>query len=307
MTGVPAAFPSLRRPPCAGRRRLALACALAGAVGAVGVAPRTVLAGKPIDPVARKGAPDPDGALLAQAIAGPQRLPDERARDAARHPFETLRFFGIEPDMAVVEVAPGAGWFTAILAPYLRAQGRLYAAHYGRSDASDYRRRSREGFDARLAADPARYDKVVVGEMPGPDHGFRGIAPPGGADLVLTFRNLHNWMKAGHLDHSLRAFRDVLGQHGVLGIVEHRAAPGTSIGQMIDSGYVTEAFVVERARAAGFVLEASSEVNANPRDTRDHPHGVWSLPPTLRGGTRDRERFLAIGESDRMTLRFRKA
>ncbi len=261
-------------------------------------APRAVLAANTVL--------DPDGARLARAIDGLHRLPEARARDEARHPFETLRFFGIEPDMAVVEIAPGAGWYTDILAPYLRAQGRLYAAHYARTGGTAYQRGSRQRFDEKLASDPALYGRVVVGEQPGPDHGLRGIAPPGGADMVLTFRNLHNWMKAGHLDRSLRAFHDVLRPGGVLGITEHRAAPGTTVGRMIESGYVTEAFVIERARAAGFELEARSEVNANPRDTRDHPHGVWSLPPSLRGREVDRERFLAIGESDRMTLRFRR-
>jgi predicted methyltransferase len=280
-----------------GRRRFAAACLVAGAFGARAARPA----------IAASASRDPDGALLARVIEGAHRRPEARSRDAARHPFETLRFFGIRPDMTVVEIAPGAGWYTEILAPYLREHGRLYAAHYARDAGSDYQRRSRERFDAKLAADPALYDRVVVGEQPDPGHGFRGIAPPGGADMVLTFRNLHNWMKAGHLDQTLRAFRDVLRPGGALGITEHRAAPGTSIGAMIETGYVTEAFVIERLRAAGFKLEASSGINANPKDTRDHPHGVWSLPPSLRGKEVDRERFLAIGESDRMTLRFRRA
>lgn len=284
-------------PPQGGRRRFAAACLLG-----------CVLGGRVARPTMAANADgDPDGALLARVIGGAHRAPEARARDAARHPFETLRFFGIRPDMLVVEVAPGAGWYTEILAPYLRERGRLYAAHYARTDGIAYRRRSRERFDARLASDPALFDRVVVGEQPGAGHGFHGIAPPGGADMVLTFRNLHNWMKAGHLDESLRAFHAVLRRGGVLGITEHRAAPGTSMGAMIESGYVTEAFVIERTRAAGFVLEARSEINANPKDTKDHPHGVWSLPPSLRGKEVDRDRFLAIGESDRMTLRFRRA
>ena len=287
---MPMAARSLPRP---GRRYFTAACALG--LWAPGFA------------LARKRTGGPDDSRLAEAIAGTHRFPAERARDPARHPFETLRFFGIEPGMTIVEVAPGAGWYTAILAPYLRGRGRLHAAHHARVGGTEYQRRSRERFEARLASDPGIYDRVLVGEQPGPDHGFRGIAPAGGADMVLTFRNLHNWMKAGHLDHSLRAFHAVLGVGGVLGIVEHRAQPGTPVGQMIDSGYMTEAFVIERAGAAGFVLEAASEINANPKDTRDHPHGVWSLPPSLRGGDTGRDGFLAIGESDRMTLRFRKA
>lgn len=288
-------------PPLGGRRRFTAACLLGCAFG--GQATRPLFAAD----ASGEASSDPGGALLSRVIAGAHRSPDARARDAARHPFETLRFFGIRPHMHVVEIAPGAGWYTEILAPYLRDRGRLYAAHYAATGGTDYRRRSRERFDAKLASDPALYDRVIVGQQPDADHGFRGITPPGGADMVLTFRNLHNWMKAGHLDRSLRAFHDVLRRGGILGVTEHRAAPGASIGEMIDTGYVTESFVVERARAAGFVLEAASEINANPRDTKDHPHGVWSLPPGLRGKDVERERFLAIGESDRMTLRFRKA
>ncbi|MFA7503523.1 MAG: methyltransferase [Burkholderiaceae bacterium] len=279
--------------PCPARRRFAIACALGMS------APAMVRAAN--------RAAEPHDARLAAAIAGRHRAPAARARDGARNPYETLRFFGIAPEMDVVEIAPGAGWYTEILAPYLRERGRLHAAHHARSGGSEYQRRSRERFDARLAADPGVFDRVIVGEQPGPDHGFRGIEPSGGADMVLTFRNLHNWMKAGHLDHSMRAFHGVLAPGGVLGVVEHRASPETSVGEMIDSGYMSEAFVIARAHAAGFVLEARSEVNANPRDTGNHPHGVWSLPPTLRGREVDRARFLAIGESDRMTLRFRKA
>src|SRR5690554_5617381 len=163
-----------------GRRRFAAACLVAGAFGARAARPA----------IAASASRDPDGALLARVIEGAHRRPEARSRDAARHPFETLRFFGIRPDMTVVEIAPGAGWYTEILAPYLREHGRLYAAHYARDAGSDYQRRSRERFDAKLAADPALYDRVVVGEQPDPGHGFRGIAPPGGADMVLTFRNL---------------------------------------------------------------------------------------------------------------------
>jgi predicted methyltransferase len=245
-------------------------------------------------------------ARLQAVIAGPQRSAANRARDAARHPLETLRFFGLAPTQTVVEVSPGGGWYTEILAPYLRERGRFYAAHFARDAADEYERRGRARFDAKLAADPAVYDRVIVGTQPGPGRGFADIAAPGTADLVLTFRNLHNWIEAGHLDDSLRAFHGVLKTGGVLGVEEHRAVPGTPVARMISSGYVTEELVIERARANGFELAARSEINANPRDTKDYPGGVWSLPPTLRGGEVDRARFLAIGESDRMTLRFVK-
>lgn len=250
------------------------------------------------------GAADGDGAKLRQAIAGPQRTAAFRARDGARHPFETLRFFGLAPGQTVVEVAPGGGWFTEILAPYLREHGQLHAAHHPRDSASEYERRGRANFDAKLAANPAVYDRVRVGTQPAAARGFGDIAPPGGADMVLTFRNLHNWIEAGHLERSLAAFHAVLKPGGVLGVEEHRAPPGTPLATVIRSGYVPEEMVVAKAREAGFELAGRSEVNANTLDTKDHPHGVWSLPPTLRGGDVDRARFVAIGESDRMTLRF---
>ncbi len=249
---------------------------------------------------------DADGAHLAAAIAGAQRGAANRARDAARHPFETLRFFGLAPGQTVVEIAPGGGWYTEILAPYLRERGKLYAAHYPADAADEELRRSRTRFAEKLAKNPETYDRVVLGTLPNDTRGFTDIAPPGGADLVLTFRNLHNWIEGGHLDATLRAFHAVLKPGGVLGIEEHRAPPGTPLARIIASGYVPEDLVIERARAAGFEFAGRSEANANPRDTRDHPNGVWSLPPTLRGGEVDRAKFVAIGESDRMTLKFVK-
>ncbi|MDB5963638.1 MAG: Methyltransferase [Polaromonas sp.] len=247
---------------------------------------------------------DEAGAGLAEVIDGPQRSAANRARDAARHPYDTLRFFGLAPWQTVIEIAPGGGWYTEILAPYLRDHGRLYAAW----DAGDgpQNAAARARFAARLAGDPQVFGKVVLGTMPGAGQGFAGIAPRGGADSVLTFRNVHNWIERGELDAMLRAFHGVLKPGGVLGVEEHRAAPGTPLSRVIATGYVPEAFLIARARAAGFELAGTSEVNANPRDTRDHPNGVWSLPPTLRGGEQDRARLQAIGESDRMTLRFIK-
>jgi predicted methyltransferase len=244
-------------------------------------------------------------AALQAAIAGPQRSPVNRARDASRHPYETLRFFGLRATHTVIELSPGGGWYTEILAPYLRQSGRLYAAGEAADDADDYRRRSRQNFDAKLAHDPALYDRVVVGLLPR-TAAFTDISPPGGADLVLTFRNVHNWIEAGHLDETLRACAAVLKPGGVLGVEEHRAPPGSSLVWIQKNGYVTEDLLIERARAAGLELAARSEINANPRDSKDHPHGVWSLPPTFRGGDADRARFVAIGETDRFTHRYVK-
>ena len=240
---------------------------------------------------------------LRAAVDGPQRGPANRARDGARHPLETLAFFGIRPDATVIEIAPGGGWYTEILAPYLHDHGRLYAAHEP-AGGTPGQQRARTAFADKLAREPKVYGRVVLGTLP--TAAFTDIRPPGGADAVLTFRNIHNWIEDGHFDESLRAFFDVLKPGGVLGVEEHRAAPGTSLARVIASGYVPQDLVIERAKAAGFDFAGSSEVNANPRDTRDHANGVWSLPPTLRGGEVDRAKYLAIGESDRMTLKFVK-
>ncbi len=255
-------------------------------------------------PPAALAARDGDTALR-RALAGPQRSAAQRARDAARHPYETLRFFGLAPTLTVLELSPGAGWYTEILAPYLRERGRLWAAHAARDAPDDYSRRGRANFEAKLAADPAHYDRVRVGTLPtGP--AFADLGPPGSVDLVLSFRNVHNWLEDGRLDDILRASLTLLRPGGVLGIVDHRAPVGTPLERQKSSGYTTEAVTIAAATAAGFRLEARSEINANPRDDHDHPHGVWSLPPTLRGGEVDKARFLAIGESDRFTHRYRK-
>jgi predicted methyltransferase len=251
--------------------------------------------------------PTTDDALAA-AVNGPHRTPAYRARDAARHPLETLRFFGLQPTHTVIELAPGGGWYTEILAQVLRERGQLYAAHYARDDLNAGRRRARAAFEERLAKNAALYDRVKLGALPGPPayDQLVDINPTGGADLVLTFRNLHNWLEAGHLDESLRSFARALKIGGTFGVEEHRAAPGTPLQKMKESGYVTEDLVIERAKAAGFDLVARSEINANPRDTKDHAKGVWALPPTLTNGDVEREKYLAIGESDRMTHRYVK-
>jgi predicted methyltransferase len=247
-------------------------------------------------------------AELAAAIAGPQRSAENRARDVWRHPGETLGFFGIRPEMTVVEISPGGGWYTEILAPYLREKGKLYAAAYPREvpgEYADYYRKSREAYDAKLAAAPAVYDRVVVTDFLVPSR--LEMAPAGSADLVLTFRNIHNWVDADHGERKVMeaAFR-ALKPGGVLGIVEHRTDKPVSREQMANLGYMPEAEVIAAAEAAGFRLEEKSEINANAKDTHDHPKGVWTLPPSLDLGEQDREKYLAIGESDRMTLRFRK-
>ena len=248
--------------------------------------------------------PDEDAALRA-AIAGTHRTPAFRARDAARRPYETLRFFGLRPDAQVLELAPGGGWYTEILAPYLRERGGLWLAGDARDSPSEYRRRGRAAIEAKLAKNPELYDRVQLGALPTGQR-FADITIPGGADLILTFRNVHNWQADGALDGTLRACHALLKPGGTLGIVDHRAAAGTTVEAMMKSGYVTEALMEDSARAAGFTLGGRSEVNANPRDTKNHANGVWSLPPTYAGKDVDRERYAAIGESDRYTHRYLK-
>ena len=245
---------------------------------------------------------------LASAVAGPQRSAENRARDAARHPGETLAFFGIQPTMTVVDLSPGGGWFTEILAPYLREKGKLVAAAYpGDVPGEDgaYYRKSRANFNAKMAGSPAVYDRVQVADFLAPDR-LDFIAPET-ADMVLTFRNVHNWVDDGKNEEKVfaAAFR-ALKPGGVLGVEEHRTLRTVTRPEMYEKGYVPESFVVDVATKAGFVLEEKSEVNANPADTHDHPEGVWTLPPTLSLGDKDRAKYLAIGETDRMTLRFRK-
>jgi predicted methyltransferase len=243
--------------------------------------------------------------LLDQAVASPQRSPAYKARDRYRHPQETLLFFGLRPQMHVVEVWPGAGYYTEILAPILRTRGRYYAAHYYVDDRSSaYFREARQAFLQKLSKEPALYDRIVVTALQAPEH--VAAAPKESIDLVLTFRNVHNWMAAGNDQAMFRAFYDVLKPAGILGVVEHRARDGTTPEDMKRSGYITEAYVIELAQKAGFKVAARSEINANARDTKNYSAGVWTLPPTLRLGNVDRDKYMAIGESDRMTLKFVK-
>jgi predicted methyltransferase len=242
------------------------------------------------------------GADIDRALAGPQRSELNRARDVYRHPKETLLFYGIRADMHVAEVWPGGGWYTEVLAPLLREHGKYYAAHYYVDDDTHrYYRNARQQFMEKLAAGPDIYDRVVVTGLLPPHLEF---APKGSVDLVLTFRNVHNWAEQGYDQQMFDAFFDALKPGGILGVVEHRAREGTSRQEMIRSGYMTEAYVISLAQKAGFKLVDRSEVNANPKDTKDYPRGVWTLPPTLRQGDEDRAKYLAIGESDRMTLKF---
>ncbi len=249
-----------------------------------------------------------DNAELRAAINGEHRTASYRARDDARHPYQTLEFFGITPDMTVVELWPGGGWYTEILAPYLSNNGLLYAAHFDPQTEVDYFRRSYARFADKLAADPSIYSEVQVTVFD-PPHKL-DIAPPGSADAVLTFRNVHNWyMRGGGEDKLTAAFRAMytaLKPGGILGVVDHRLPEERPFSDQDASGYMRTDLVIDVARDVGFVLVDGSEINANPADTADHPKGVWTLPPSLRLGEEKADYYLTIGESDRMTLKFVK-
>jgi predicted methyltransferase len=246
---------------------------------------------------------------LDTAIAGAHRSAASKARDRYRHPKETLDFFGLRPEMAVAEIWPGGGWYTDILAPVLRERGQLYAALYGQNPPFPYQAREMEAFRAKLAAAPTLFDRVEITALGFPNE--LEIAPPGSLDLVLTFRNVHNWFQEGYgppnaAEVAFAAIFRALKPGGVLGVVDHRWPDPTTEDPRARNGYISERRVVEYAENAGFELAGGSDVNNNPLDTHDHPEGVWTLPPDLALGERDRDKYLAIGESDRFTLKFVK-
>ena len=217
-----------------------------------------------------------------------------------------IEHFGIQPDMSVVEIWPGGGWYTEVLAPVLQRDGKYFAAHFPSDSEVKYYQRSLNTFQDKLASNDV-YENVTLSEFyPGTHH---NIAPEGTADMVLTFRNLHNWYMQKDVEginEAFKAFYTALKPGGVLGIVDHRLPENRDYAKAKRSGYVKQSWVIELAEQAGFVLEAASEVNANPLDTADHEKGVWTLPPRLALGEKDITKYKAIGESDRMTLKFRK-
>jgi len=241
---------------------------------------------------------------LRAVIDDPQRPASEAERDRYRHPYQTLTFFGLEPDMTVVELAPGTGWYTEILGPYLRDEGRLIGAHVDPDDERlpDFYQDIYAAWIDRIG-DRERFGDVEVVEFMPPEKS--GLGEPGSADMVLTFRSTHGWKDDGVFDDVLEGAHAVLRPGGVLGVVQHRM-PEDHDGDEYN-GYVKQSWVVARAESSGFRLVEASDINANPDDSADHPEGVWSLPPSLRNvADEDRERYLAIGESDRMTLKFVK-
>ncbi len=245
---------------------------------------------------------------IADVLAMAHRSEANRARDKYRHPAETLSFFGLTETQTVVEISPGGGWYTEILAPLLNDHGSYLAALNDPEKASNerakaYYAKQNGEFEAKFKTNPELYGKaaMVLIDAKAPNFG-----PADSADLVVTFRNVHNWMGQGAEKNMFKGFFDVLKSGGKLGVSEHRAAPGTDPKASADTGYLSEEVVIQLALDAGFVLEAKSEINANPLDTKDYKGGVWTLPPTLGEGEVDKAKYLAIGESDRMTLLFKK-
>jgi predicted methyltransferase len=257
-------------------------------------------------PAATAGAPAPDAAATARlqaAASGDHRSADDKARDLYRHPVETLAFFGFRPDMTVLEVAPSGGWYTQILAPALKGSGQ-YIAAFNNPNASPQAAKAREDFQQKFANRDLYGDIIVTNFGPGI---AASMAAPNSVDLVLTFRSIHGMLGRNWAPEAFQAFYTVLKPGGFLGVEQHRQQEEKpNLPGAMQGGYVKESQVIALAKAAGFELVARSDINANPKDSADWPDGVWTLPPTLTLKDKDREKYLAIGESDRMTLLFRK-
>jgi predicted methyltransferase len=245
---------------------------------------------------------------IADAVGNENRTGKERLRDEFRHPIQTLRFLGIEPDMKVAEIWPGGGWYTNILAPLVAEKGQLYAAHfYIDENSNSFFSNSRKGFEDKVKT-YAPYKEVEVTSFNQADANL-DIAPAGSLDAVLTFRNVHNWYMRGEdqaVTNAFIVFNKALKKGGILGVVEHRMPENFDMREKKNSGYVKQSYVIDMAQRAGFELVSTSEINANANDTANHPSGVWTLAPRYRLGEQDKAKYRAIGESDRMTLKFIK-
>ncbi|MBL7555667.1 MAG: class I SAM-dependent methyltransferase [Bdellovibrionaceae bacterium] len=237
---------------------------------------------------------------VADAVKSSFRNPENTKRDQYRHPAETLTFFGIQPEMTVVEIAPGGGWYMEILAPFLASKGQYIAAGFSRETTVDFQKELNAKIDGWLAKYPEAGAKAKIVAFNPPNE----IAPADSVDMVLTFRNIHNWMP--NEKEAFKTFFKALKPGGTLGVVEHRADPKAKHDPKAKSGYVSEKHVIKIAQSVGFKLAEKSEINANPKDTKNYPEGVWTLPPTFRLKDVDKDKYIAIGESDRMTLRFIK-
>jgi predicted methyltransferase len=244
---------------------------------------------------------------VATGVQGEHRSESNTARDQYRHPVGTLEFFGIEDGDTVMEIWPGGGWYTEVLAPAMRDHGTLIIATWDPEveGQSAYRYELPKKMEENFKQHPEVYDQVTFEYFSPPDSPSLGEA--GSLDVIVTFRNTHGWISADQAQDIFNEFARVLKPGGVLGVVQHRAEEGSDPKVSAKQGYVSESTVKEIAANAGFELEASSEINANPKDTKDHSKGVWTLPPGFATGDEDKAKYAAIGESDRMTLRFRKA
>ena len=244
---------------------------------------------------------------LKKAILSEDRTAEYVQRDRYRNPLGTLSFFQIKKNMTVIELQPSGGisptgWYTEILAPFLRKNGLLIAAHFNPSE-SEWRKNMRRTFEEKVKYDK-NYNKIQMSMLSMPP---RKLTKDNSADMVLTFRNLHNWLKSGYLKEVFQVSYNALKPGGIFGVVEHRAPDNFEISDMKKQGYVSEKLTIKLAKEVGFILKDKSEINANPKDSKDHPNGVWNLPPTLKvNDDKDRNKFLNIGESDRMTLKFIK-
>jgi predicted methyltransferase len=240
---------------------------------------------------------------LDRIIAGSHRSDANRARDQYRHPRETLLFFGLRPTQTVVEILPIGAWYTEIIAPLVRGNGRYIAAMPPVAEGNANSEYSRKAYLDLLARAPGHLDRVTVVDF---DTRKETMVPDGTADMVLTFRNIHNWMRGGQAEAAFRQMYRALKPGGTLGVVEHRGRESVPQDPAARSGYVNQSYAIKLIEGIGFKLVATSEINANPKDTKDYPGGVWTLPPTLAAGETDRAKYLAIGESDRFTLKFVK-
>ena len=265
---------------------------------------------QPAAPVDQPAQPTPpaSAASLADAkldtvLAGGWRSDANKARDQYRHPKQTLAFFDVKPGQTLIEITPGGGWYAEILAPLMKGNGTYIAAVSKPRRPEGEAAQDKSALQKKFEGDAERYGEAKSVEF---DAAAPSFGAPGSADVVVTFRNVHNWVGGGNAEAMFKAFFDVLKPGGTLGVADHRAAAGVDFEKIKDSGYIPEDMVIKFAADAGFKLEAKSEVNANPKDTKDYEKGVWTLPPTLALGDKDKDKYVAIGESDRMTLKFVK-
>lgn len=267
----------------------------------------TIFAAGPKD-VSAAGFDSGTAAAVDAAIAGAHRSAENKARDEFRHPRQTLEFFGFRSDMTVVEIWPGSGWYTEILAPALKERGTFYAAQYSTNPAYAYQRRYFGEFLTKLGENADIFGDTRITTLDFPY--YLEIAPPGSADMVLTFRNAHNWLSPGYgigaSELSFKVMFDALKPGGILGVVDHRWPDPADEDPVADNGYVSEQRIIAMAEAAGFKFDARSDLNRNTKDTHNYPEGVWTLPPSFALGDTDKQKYADIGESDRMTLRFIK-